>query len=93
MFASSGVAMPNPPKPPLPPPPEEPQRGISWMSLFLVTLLGVVSVAALFFVTNGVLGGVIVVGGVIFAVTALHYFVWGKWLENTIRQAEDLDEP
>ncbi|MEQ8789837.1 MAG: hypothetical protein RIC55_26320 [Pirellulaceae bacterium] len=87
--------MSQPSKPPLPPPPppEEPQRGPSWLSLFLATLLGLIAVATLFFITNGVLGGVIVVGGVIFAITALHYFVWGRWLERTIRDAEEFDEP
>lgn len=84
--------MPNPPKPPLPPRPEESPRGTSWLSIFLATVLGLLALAALFFVTNGVLGGVIVVGCVVFAITAFHYFVWGRWLEKTIRESENLDE-
>jgi hypothetical protein len=81
-----------PPKPPFPPEPEETQRGASWISIFLATMLVLGAIGALFFLTNGVLGGVIVVGGVVFAVTALHYFVWGRWLEKLIRESQDPDD-
>jgi hypothetical protein len=85
--------MPNPPKPPLPPPPEEPRGGTSWLSIFLATMLIVFALGSLFFVTNGVLGGAIVAGVVVFAVTALHYFVWGRWLEKAIRDMHDDEDP
>lgn len=84
--------MPNPPKPPLPPAPQEPQRGTSWLSIFLATMLALFALSALFFITQGVLGGVMVVGGVIFAITALHYFVWGRWLEKVIRDSYESDD-
>lgn len=80
-----------PPKPPFPPP-EDPPQGTSWLSIFLATMLVLGSVGALFFLTNGMLGGVIVVGGVVFAITALHYFVWGRWLERLIRDSQDPED-
>jgi hypothetical protein len=40
---------------------------------------------ALFFLTSGFFGLVLVMGGGIFAFAALHYVVWGWWLGNVIR--------
>ena len=81
-----------PPKPIRPPEPEEPPSGTSWLSIFLATLLVLFALSALFFVTNGILGGVIVAGVVMMGVTMLHYFVWGRWLEKLIRDSHDPDD-
>ena len=78
-----------PTKPPAPP---EPKRGSSWLAILLTSMGGVVVIAVLLFLTQGVLGGVLVIGGIVFALTAFHYLVWGWWLEKLIRQADDGDE-
>ncbi len=62
----------------------------SWLSILLATLLlGVVGLVLLV-LSLGQLLPVLVIGGLIFLVTAFHYLVWGWWLGPMIhREAED----
>ena len=69
---------------PLPPPrPEKPPTSI--VPLLLAGLLAVVVFVALFFLTLGVMGPVVVVGLAIFGFGLLQYVVWGWWVAGILR--------
>lgn len=46
----------------------------------------------LIFLTQGVFLPVLLLGGLVFVVTGLHYLVWGWWLGDYIRRQEALVE-
>lgn len=48
-------------------------------------VLGLVCVG-LFFLTGGFFGIVLIIGGGVFALAAVHYLVWGWWLSGIIRE-------
>ena len=81
--------MPNPPLE-RPSPPQPPSG--SWISIFLALLLGTVAVVTLTFITLGIFGPVLVIGGILFLIVGLHYCLWGWWLGSVIRQAEGEEE-
>jgi hypothetical protein len=68
---------------------EAPQRG-SWLGLLLMALVvGAIGVV-LFVLSLGQLLPILVMGGLIFLVTAFHYVVWGWWLGRMIeREAQE----
>ena len=82
-----------PPPPQKPPLPEEEPRGRSWLGIFLASFFGLIIFSALVFLTQGMLAFVLVIAASVFGLTALHYLVWGWWLEQLIRQSEETDEP
>ena len=82
-----------PPVPPLPPEEQKPTRSFLPIALALAVLLLVCT--GLFFLSLGFFGVVLVMGGGVFAVAALHYIVWGWWLSKIIRddvEAEEAEE-
>ena len=62
------------------------------MPIVLAGLLLVVICAALFFLTLGSFGIVIVIGLVVFGIAAMHYFIWGWWLGKMIREDVEAEE-
>lgn len=74
-----------------PPPAPEKPRG-SWLAIILVILLCGAAYLALTFLTLGMFGPILLVVGVMFAIVAFHYVVWGWWLGKVIRQARNEDE-
>ena len=71
-----------------PPPPEQQRRG-SWLPIILALVLcsGVFGVIS--FLTLGVFTPVLVIAGLLLAITGLHYCVWGWWLGGVLRAAEE----
>ncbi len=82
--------VPIPPSPPLSPPPA-PEAGRGWLSIFLASLLGGMSLTILSLLTLGVFG----VAAVVFLFLGLgigvQYLIWGWWLGPALRRA-DADE-
>jgi len=64
----------------------------SWIAIFLVAMLCVASYVVLTFLTLGVFGPVLIVGGILFGIVAFHYCVWGWWLGKVVREASDDEE-
>lgn len=74
---------------PLKPPPQpEKQRG-SWLPIALALVLCSGVFVVISFLTLGVFTPVLVIAGVLLAITGLHYCVWGWWLGGILREAED----
>ncbi len=71
--------------------PQRSDRG-SWLSIFLTMLLAGFVAAALFVLSLGQLLPILVIGGLIFLVTAFHYLIWGWWLGKMIRREAEEDE-
>jgi hypothetical protein len=69
--------------------PEAKPRG-SFLSIALAGMVAVALFVGLFFLTLGLVGPILVLGVVVFAMAAFHYFVWGWWLSNLIRH--DVEE-
>ena len=87
-------APPGVPLPPTRPELGEP-RGSSrgaWFAIILALAAFVGAYLALVFLSLGFLAPLIVIGGLVFLVTAFHYVVWGWWLGRVIRQARDPDD-
>src|SRR5580704_16864720 len=78
------------PIPPSRPQHVEPPRG-NWLGILLAAVAGVVIFAGLLFLTGGFLALVLVVGGGVFALAALHYLVWGWWLSKMLYEEEAAD--
>ena len=79
------------PKLPLPPPkpPEPRQARGSWLSIAVAITICMAAYTGLTFLTLGFFGPVLIIGGVVFAIVAFHYVVWGWWLGSVIREASD----
>ncbi len=80
---------------PLPPPErpiEQPKSGRSWIPIALLVLAGFVAYLALVFLTLGVFGPVLIIGGALLGIVMFHYVVWGWWLGKVIRDASDEDD-
>lgn len=76
---------------PLPPPrPEKPPTSI--VPLLLAGLLAAIVFVALFFLTLGVIGPVVVVGMAIFGFGLLQYVMWGWWVSGILRDEQADDE-
>lgn len=76
---------------PAPEPPSRPKSqspGTNWLGLLLAAMAGIVIFTALAFLTGGFLGLVLVVGGGVFALAAVHYLVWGWWLSKMLYDEE-----
>jgi hypothetical protein len=77
------------PESPLKRPPAAPQG--TWLSTIAATMMLMFG-ATFLLVLPGRIGFAMVVGGVIFfGVIGFHYFVWGRWLGDILRQAADED--
>jgi hypothetical protein len=74
-----------PTRPAAPQKTERPQRG-SWLALLLMFLLAGAVGVVLFVLSLGQLLPILVMGGLIFLVTAFHYVVWGWWLGKMIER-------
>jgi len=75
-----------PPRPEKPSAPEKPRPSL--LPLLLAGVLFVMVFVALFFLTLGWAGPVLVIGMLIFGMGAFHYVVWGWWLSGLIREQE-----
>jgi len=76
--------------PPPPTKPPEPEKAkISWVAMLLAFLLFAVVVVAIDFLALGAFLPVVILGGVLFAIAGFHYLVWGWWLGNILRNAEE----
>ena len=72
--------------------PIEPRR--SRFTLYLAFIICMMGAGFLLMIPTGFIGPVIVFGGCsFFGVIALHYLVWGRWLDRLIKeeQAEEVD--
>src|SRR4051812_40902290 len=79
-------------QPPQKPPPARGAGIYSCLSIGGALVLLCFAAAAIGFLTLGATGIAIPVVGVLFAVVAFHYLVWGRWLSQSIRdevEAED----
>ena len=73
---------------PLPPPPTATRRR-SCLTSLLALIAFLVTAAVLLFLPAGFIGPVFVLGGVLFfGLFALHYLVWGRWLDAELRRME-----
>jgi hypothetical protein len=84
-------APPGVPLPPTRPELGEPRRSSrgAWFAIILALAAFVGAYLALVFLSLGFLAPLIVIGGLVFLVTAFHYVVWGWWLGRVIRQARE----
>jgi hypothetical protein len=73
------------------PPGESKPSGSPW-SIVLALLATSMICVALFFLTGGFFGLVIVIGGLAFGFAALHYLVWGWWLGKVIQHDVEAEE-
>jgi len=64
-------------------PQNEPPRG-NWLGLLLAAAAAIIICTGLFFLTQGLFGLVLLVGGGVFAMAALHYLIWGRWLSRML---------
>ncbi|HEX4129987.1 MAG TPA: hypothetical protein VHZ24_08080 [Pirellulales bacterium] len=64
----------------------------SWWPIVLAALVAMMASAALVFLTLGLFGVVLAIGGGVFALAALHYLVWGQWLSRIIRDEVEREE-
>lgn len=93
----------DPPKKSVPPPPQRPvmptedgkrSRGSVW-SIIIAAATAVTLFIGMFFLA-GALGpivlGVGLVLGAIYLIACLHYFLWGRWLGEAIRQEVEEEE-
>jgi hypothetical protein len=69
----------------------QPQRG-SYLSIMLAGLLAAAVFLALFFLTLGAVGPLVVIGAGVFALAAFHYVVWGWWLSRLIQRDVEEEE-
>ena len=77
------------PESPLQQPPAAPKG--SWLSTMAAMMMLMFGGAFLLFLP-GLIGFAMVIGGLIFfGVIGFHYFVWGRWLNEFLRQAADED--
>lgn len=67
------------------------RRG-SFLAIFLAIVLLLAACIVLFFLTGGMFGPVLLIGGGVFAMAAFHYVVWGWWLGRIIREESEADE-
>lgn len=75
-----------PQRPMKPPPPERKKRGSGWLSLAFVAFVMMGLVTILLTAPLGQIGIAILIGGAIFPlVIGFHYFVWGRWVQNVLR--------
>jgi hypothetical protein len=74
------------------PPPEQPKPRSSLLPVVLTIGVTLLICTALFFLTSGFFGLVIVMGGAIFAFAAVHYVLWGWWLSKMIRDEVDAED-
>lgn len=75
---------------PLKPPPAAPTGSrLSTIAALMMLMFG----AGFLLLLPGRIGFALVFGGLIFlGVIGFHYFVWGRWLGEILRQAADDDE-
>lgn len=72
---------------------EQPQKARgSFLAVFLAIALVLAACICLYFLTAGVFGPVLLIGGGVFALAAFHYVVWGWWLGRIIREEAQADE-
>ncbi len=75
------------PEPTLPRPHDAPKG--TWLSTIAATMMLMFGAAFLLFLP-GLIGFAIVVGSLfLFGVIGFHYFVWGRWLGEILREAAD----
>jgi hypothetical protein len=70
----------------------EPPRD-NWLGLLLAAAAAAIIFAGLFFLTQGIFGLVVLVGGGVFAMAALHYVIWGRWLSRVLHEEESVAGP
>ncbi len=68
----------------MPPPPVEKPKTSIW-PIALAAVLAIMVLVALSFLTMGFFALVVIIGGVVFGVAALHYLVWGWWLSDLLK--------
>ena len=75
------------PEPPLQRPPGPPKGSrLSAIAALAILVLG----SCFLLLLPGLIGFAIVLGGLVFfGVIGIHYFVWGRWLGEILRRAED----
>jgi hypothetical protein len=81
---------PRPERPSFPATDEKPRRG-SWLIVLVAFLMAIGGLVSLMVMPLVSFMPVIVLA--IFGFVALHYFVWGWWLSNIVREEEEDDPP
>src|SRR5690348_15995904 len=72
---------------------EQPQKARgSFLAVFMAIVLAMAVCIVLYFLTAGVFGPALLIGGGVFALAAFHYVVWGWWLGRIIREEAQADE-
>jgi hypothetical protein len=72
---------------------EQPQKARgSFIAVFMAIALAMAVCIGLYFLTAGVFGPVLLIGGGVFALAAFHYVVWGWWLGRIIREEAQADQ-
>lgn len=74
------------------PAPEKPPPTGSLLPLSMAGCLAVLASVVLLFLTLGFAGVALATVGVLFAVVAFHYLVWGRWLSQSIRDEVEAEE-
>ena len=77
----------------MPKPPAPPVKRTSFLGIFLAVVAALLGSAVLFFLTLGAFGVIVLVAGGLFAMVALQYLLWGRWLGPMIRSEVDAEEP
>ena len=73
-----------------PPPPEKPRTSV--VTLLLAGVLAAMVFTALYFLTIGLFGPVLMVGLLVFGMGALQYVVWGWWVAHVLAEDAGDDE-
>jgi len=65
--------------------PEPPKPGGSFVPLLLASLGALIIGTVLFFLTLGFFGVILGVVAILFAFGGLQYLLWGRWLQQSLR--------
>ncbi len=73
-------------------PPATSKQAASCLPIALAGTLLVMSLAVLFVLSIGLIGPVVVVACLMFAMVGFHYVVWGWWLGAMIQKEDELEQ-
>lgn len=75
-----------------PPSPLPESKGRSLLAILLALGLFLGACAVLLLLSGGFFGLVLIIGGGVFAMAALHYVTWGWWLSKKIREEVEAED-